>query len=324
MRGEQKLKFAEPKKEPQGPAIPERPPWKVLIVDDELSIHEITRHVLKNLTFEDRGLEFLSAMSGAEAKEQMKINSDIAVVLLDAVMETDNAGLELADYIRNELDNEVIRIILRTGQAGQIPERQVIQDYDINDYREKSDLSATRLFTSVIVSLRNYSLLTRLERCLNGMEAVIEAIRHLLKFRSYSLFSEGLLEQVLALLNLDESGLYIDVSGCALEKEEQKYTILAGTGEFADPAYREGTRSLPDDITGLIDHAISSSRHHYTDDEFIGYIPSEINDSTRILYLRGIRGLDARKRHVIETFLTNISVGFDTIAELERLQGNRD
>lgn len=70
----------------------------------------------------------------------MESNNDIAVVLLDVVMESDNAGLELVTYIRKEAHNDLIRIILRTGQPGQAPEKYVIDHFDINDYKEKQSL----------------------------------------------------------------------------------------------------------------------------------------------------------------------------------------
>jgi len=42
-------------------------------------------------------------------------------VLLDVIMETDQAGLDLVEFIRDTLKNETVRIILRTGQPGQAP-----------------------------------------------------------------------------------------------------------------------------------------------------------------------------------------------------------
>src|SRR5215469_6627585 len=96
-------------------ARPGRRPWKVLIVDDEDQIHTVTRMVLADFSFKDMPLEFLSAHSGHQARDILREHGDIAVVLLDVVMETDNAGLELAVFIREELRNTNLRIILRTG-----------------------------------------------------------------------------------------------------------------------------------------------------------------------------------------------------------------
>lgn len=131
-------------------------PWKVLIVDDEPEVHELTKLVLRNLKFLDRKLELISAYSAQEAKMLCQEHEDAALILMDVVMETDDAGLQAVQYIREELKNLDIRIILRTGQAGRIPEKKVIVDYDINDYKEKTELTATKLFTTIISSLRTY------------------------------------------------------------------------------------------------------------------------------------------------------------------------
>ncbi len=130
--------------------------WKILIVDDEEQVHRITTLVLDELRYENRPVLFLSAFSAGEAYAILEKHPDIALILLDVVMETDNAGLELVKTIREELGNTRTRIILRTGQPGQAPEQKVILEYDINDYKEKTELTAAKLYTSVIASLRAY------------------------------------------------------------------------------------------------------------------------------------------------------------------------
>ncbi len=131
-------------------------PWRILVVDDEEGIHGITRMIFRGYQFEERPVELISALSGREAREKLNRYPDIAVVLLDVVMETDHEGLELVQYIRQQLGNRHIRIILRTGHPGYAPETEVIVNYDINDYLSKAELSASRLLTSVVVALRSY------------------------------------------------------------------------------------------------------------------------------------------------------------------------
>jgi len=108
-------------------------PWKILIADDEEELHQITKMVLSDYLFDGRRLEFISAYSGKETKELVEKYPDIAIVLLDVVMETENAGLEVVQYIRKTLRNKFIRVILRTGQPGKAPEQNVIMEYDINE-----------------------------------------------------------------------------------------------------------------------------------------------------------------------------------------------
>ena len=141
-----------------------RSSWKVMLVDDELEIHNITTLSLEDFVFENKPLTFISAYSGQEARELIKTHTDTALILLDVVMETDNAGLEVVKYIREELGNHFVRIVLRTGQPGQAPEQKVIVDYDINDYKAKTELTTQKLFTTVITALRAYRHLTTIER----------------------------------------------------------------------------------------------------------------------------------------------------------------
>jgi signal transduction histidine kinase len=139
------------------------PPWNVLIVDDEKEVHDVTRFVLEDYQFDQRGLNLISTYSAAEAKEEIT-KGDIALAIIDVVMETEHSGLDLIHYIRNDLGNNVINIILRTGQPGQAPEREVITAYEINDYKSKNELTAQKLFSSVTASLRNYRNLLLLEQ----------------------------------------------------------------------------------------------------------------------------------------------------------------
>jgi two-component sensor histidine kinase len=149
-------------------------PWKVLISDDDEDIHALTRIVLGDYTFEGRGLQLLNAYSGKETKELMLKNPDVALILLDVVMETEDAGFDVIRYIRENLNNVTTRIILRTGHPGSAPERDVIMEYDINDYKEKTELTSPKLFTSITTSLRSY-------RDLVVKETLLREVHHRVK-----------------------------------------------------------------------------------------------------------------------------------------------
>ncbi len=137
--------------------------WKVMIVDDEKRVHDVTRYALHNFSFNGKGVKFLSAYSGEEANTLVEKNPDTAIILLDVVMETNHAGLKVARYIRKVLQNQFVRIILRTGQPGQAPEKSVILDYDINDYKTKTELTHQKLFTTMVAALRSYQDLITIE-----------------------------------------------------------------------------------------------------------------------------------------------------------------
>ena len=142
----------------------DNPAWKILIVDDELTVHQATELVLKDFTFENRPISLISAYSAKEAIEVISQNPDLAFIFLDVVMETNDAGLKVVKYIREELKNKLVRIILRTGQPGEAPEESVILDYDINDYKLKIDLNSYRLVTTTITTLRSYRDVINLEQ----------------------------------------------------------------------------------------------------------------------------------------------------------------
>jgi len=150
--------------------------WKVMIADDDTEVHYMTQLVLSDFSFSDKTIQFVSACSGKEAKELMRRHPDIALILLDVIMEEDDSGLEVIRYVREELENHLVRIVLRTGQPGQAPERKVIVDYDINDYKSKTELTSEKLFTTVLTSLRAYQSLTDLKKTENYLDNIINSM----------------------------------------------------------------------------------------------------------------------------------------------------
>jgi PAS domain S-box-containing protein len=154
------------------PGGQESPPWRILIVDDDVDVHVVTKFALSNTNFQGRRLSFLHAYSAREAIAILRETPDIALILLDVIMETPEAGLKLARQVRDELHNNLVRIVLRTGQPGQALEHSIIVDYDINDFWCKADLTTRKLFTTVISSLRAYATLKAAadERAILGAE----------------------------------------------------------------------------------------------------------------------------------------------------------
>ncbi len=138
-------------------------PWKVLLVDDDAAIHQAIGVALQNFSFQHRPLEFISAYSGPEALELLSANPDTAIILLDVIMETQDAGLRVVQKIRSQDKHRAIRIVLITGQPGQAPEESLILDYDINDYKTKLQLTQQQLFTTLVSSLRTYNDILALE-----------------------------------------------------------------------------------------------------------------------------------------------------------------
>lgn len=144
-------------------SMPAEPGWTVLLVDDDPEIHEVTRMVLADATFANRPIGLASAFSAAEAKTYLATHPDTALILLDVVMEADHAGLELVRHTREIIRNRDVQIVLRTGQPGMAPERDVIVQYDINGYFLKTELTAQKLTSIVVAGLRAYQYIKALQ-----------------------------------------------------------------------------------------------------------------------------------------------------------------
>src|SRR4029077_20914622 len=196
--------------------------------------------------------------SAAEGRELMRNNPNVAVLLLDVVMETDDAGLSLVDYIRNELKNETVRIILRTGHPGQAPERRVIVDYDINDYKAKTELTADKLFTALTAALRSYLQLQRMVETRRGLEIIIEAASALFDFRSMQRLAEGVLTQVSSLLNVACAGVLVLSEP---DYSQEGFPVLAGSGCYSRFIGSGLSEILDQDLRRLVQEAFTRRRH---------------------------------------------------------------
>ncbi len=160
----------------QVPVINPKEPWKVMIVDDEQEIHDVTQIALDGFIFHNKPISFISAYSGEEAKLLLKEHPDISVIFLDVVMEENDTGLQVVKYIRDTLHNYLVRIILRTGQPGEAPEEKTIINYDINDYKHKAELTRRKLFVTTIAGLRAYYDLMLIEINKAALKQTLEAV----------------------------------------------------------------------------------------------------------------------------------------------------
>ncbi|WP_051261323.1 diguanylate cyclase [Desulfovibrio inopinatus] len=151
------LIFKEPDEPNPAQDLQSKDKIKVIIADDEEEVHVVTKYVLRDFEYKGRKLEFLSAYSGDETKQLLREHPDASLILLDIVMERDDSGLNVAEFIREGLRNNLIRIILRTGQPGLAPEEEIIVKYDINDYKEKTELTSRKFKTAMTMALRAYA-----------------------------------------------------------------------------------------------------------------------------------------------------------------------
>jgi len=288
-------------------------PWIVLIVDDEEQVHSITKLVLDRYTFEGRKLCFLHAYSAKEAREVLSAHDDIALVLLDVVMESDQAGLQLAKYIRQELKNKFTRIVLRTGQPGQAPEESVIADYDINDYKDKTELTATKLKTLMYSTLRSYRDIVALEENRKGLEMIIDSSAKIFEKQSLQKFTSAVLVQLIALLGLNKDSAYMQpISGFAVENENNDYRILSATGKYAALVNQSVRQNLPKDICQKLDEAHNHKKNFYCEEYYIFYFMTGLGKEN-LLYISHsqFKPLEDVDKKLLEVFSSNAGIAFE-------------
>ncbi len=294
------------------------PPWRVLIVDDDESVHSISRVVLADLQFRGRAAEILSAYSGRQAAAVLRQNPDIAVMLLDVVMEEDDAGLKLVREIREQMRNACLRIILRTGQPGQAPEREVIVNYDINDYKSKTELTAQKLFTATIAALRSYSDIVALERSRQGLERIIAGAPELFARHSLASFSTTLLRQVVELSRRSGDGVVVVPSEEHSEAANPPMLAIAAAGSFQSAQGRLYCEALPKAVAAQIELALSERVGLNGEVDFARPIRTPDN-RIAALYFRAEAPIDADHLALIDIMCALVGVGLDNVHLHERL-----
>lgn len=303
------------------PAVPAAcaPTWRVLIVDDEREVHSATLFALKDLIVSGRPLEFLHAYSAAEARAAMENTPGIAAILLDVVMERGDAGLELVRCIRDELGCVDTRIILRTGQPGYAPEHEVIRDYDINDYKTKSELTRTRLATSLITAIRSYEQIRIVMEGEHGMDRIVRAAPELLAQRDLGAFADRALRLMAELLG-DESadGVFCTRHPANGQKNgEASLHVAAALGAFA--SFRGRDVAAIDD-PGLLEAlercGLSGGRLHESNGIALCLGTGE---QKAMLYLRTGRPLNDLTRRLSDVLAVSIAAGLENVALLHKL-----
>ena len=290
--------------------------WKIAVIDDEPAVHDGTRFALSDYKLNGQGLEIVSAYSAAEGRELMRRHPDIAAVLLDVIMESDSAGLDLVEFIRKELKNETVRIILRTGQPGQAPERRVIVDYDINDYKAKTELTADKLFTSLTAALRSHQQLQRMVETRRGLEIIIEAASTLFDFKSMQRLAEGVLTQIASLLNVDCAGILVLREG---QNAHETFSVLAGSGCYSRFIGTDVTKMIEVDLRHLVEEAFTRRRHEFSSRRSVLYIKT-LSGREVVVVLEAARHLSDTDRALVEIFCSRLSIAFDNVILYEQLQ----
>ncbi|POA99472.1 phosphodiesterase [Chromobacterium sinusclupearum] len=305
--------------------VPARPsemrkPWKVLIVDDEKDVHTATRIALRGISYKERPLELLSAYSGGEAFQLLRQHADIALIMLDVVMESEDAGLRLVHRIREELANGVVRIVLRTGQPGQAPEQEVILNYDINDYKTKTELTTQKLFTTTIASLRAYENMVSLEKNRQGLAKILESASDLYQLHSLREFASGVLRQISALLDIGTDGILCVRNENHIGRPELEILAVSGAYEYlADKGDLSGEPKLQAIFLQVFREKRSIYQHPYD----VLYISSR-NRREFAVHFMPQWPLDSVECDLLDVFCQRISAAYDNLYLYNQLRSAQE
>lgn len=282
------------------------PVWRILIVDDNSDVHQATEFALTGMAVLGRQLQFLHAYSAVDAKRVLNEERDIAVILLDVVMESQDAGLALVHVIRKELSLTEVRIILRTGQPGSAPELNAIRDYDINDYKTKSELTRTGLYTVITAGIRSYEQIHTINASRRGLDMVVRASGQLMARQGLREFAAGVITQICALLGLPLGGLVcVQETGCSALPR-----VIAVSGGF-DHAIGEPIDQIDDQV--VIDAVLDAFEQRisiFAAQNIVLYFARESGQSMAV-YLETANLPDEIDRKLLDIFCSNIAIGLD-------------
>ena len=290
--------------------------WYVLIVDDDQDVHQSTCFAMANTQILGRPLKFLHAYSASEAIDLLAKQAHVAVILLDVVMESEHAGLHLVRRIRKELDNSETRIILRTGQPGYAPELEAIRDYDINDYKTKSELTRNRLYTALTTAIRSYDQIHTINASRRGLGMVIRASSQLLARQGVSEFAAGIITQICGLLGLPPEGLV-----CAYDHEASPASalIVAAAGNLTGCIDKQLGELQDRRVAEALKQALAERSSLFTDSSTTLFFPGQ-GHNHMAAYLQTERPLGELDKQLLEVFCSNIIVTLDNVLLLSQLK----
>lgn len=285
-------------------------PWKVLIVDDDKEIHAVTKLVFTNFEWEETPILFLSAYSAYEAEQLFLEHDDIAVALIDVVMETDNAGLCLIKHVRERLKNNTTRIVLRTGQPGQAPEREIIREYDISDYKNKTELSGLKLDTLMCSALRAYQNIIELKKNTKGLELVIESSSTLSEAMNHEMLIHEASDYLLKLIEQCSGTRAYCLSSLGIYCNPHVFNLIQAKGDFSDLTEIDDIENITDEASLLVSRSIAERRHIYTPTALVLNMRSSA-DSSILFYVEGFSSISEQDIVLLNLFASNTVTVFD-------------
>lgn len=294
-------------------------PWQILIIDNDADVHSATTLALDSIEIQNRPLAFLHAHSAQQAREILAAQPHIAVILLDIAMEPQGDSLQLLHYIRKTLHRTAVRIILRAEQAGHTPEIDTILQYDINDYKTKSELNRIKLFTIVTAAIRSYDQICTINASSAGLDSILRASTELMAQTTLEEFAANVIRRIGNLLDLPADGLL-----CVQETLHDKQTelfVVAATGIYGN-LVNHPISSFDDTRVGkALSRALDEGRNIYGRDFAALHFTGDAVRSFAA-FIRTERPLNDIEIRLLEVFCSNISVGLANLMLVTRLHNS--
>ncbi|MDC8832328.1 EAL domain-containing protein [Alteromonas gilva] len=300
--------------------------WKVLSVEDDSAYQDVLGLALQDLQYQERGIELLKANSAAAAASILSARDDISLILLDVVMETDDAGLFLIETIRNVIGNSIIRIVMLTGQPGVMPRNEAIHEYDIAEYWNKTDLHADRLKSVVISNLRTWQTSYQLQVAKRGLQMIVDASRSLTPKQNTKEFANTVLEAITRVINIPNSGGIACIVKSKSDSVEMA-PIVAASKHFKsliearlEHLFKLFTTQHQRRVKKAIYSAWQNQQHAFDGNFSILYFDtSEYDGQQYLMYVDSPLNLDTSHLKLLQVFSENISSGFVNQALMSRL-----
>ena len=287
--------------------------YNILIVDDEKDVHLSTTLTMKRFMFEDKKMRFSHAYSASEARELLLKNDDYALILLDVVMENDHAGLELARFIRQDLNNCFTRIILRTGQPGLAPEQKVIRDFDIDGYKNKSELRLADLESVFYTSLRAYRDICLLQKHRQILEQVVNSIAHISEVGDLFNFIAAVFSQIKLVLNISSTKMLIESKDAfAISKMEDKLNMFSTKDNKVELFEHDDMLNLDDNERYLFNKALKLKSNFYENNYYV-YFHKSKRETETIFAFEVNHPLELTEVNMIDLFLRNVLLCYENL-----------
>ena len=292
--------------------------WQVLIVDDDPEIHSVTQLALSDLVVLGRRLEYLHAYSGQDACKLIEQNPNIVLALLDVVMETDDAGLNVVKFIREDLCRQDIRIVLRTGQPGYAPEESVIKEYDINDYKTKTELTRRKLVTTVYAAIRSYQQIATVNENRQGLEKIVSGSANLLELHSMTEYCQGVLRQLTTIIDQDIDALFCARGqGIIDNADDLSFYVIAQQG-FSTVLTKQKLDTLKNEqISQQVKSCFMQKQHQTQELSQSFYLVR--GGHRAVIYIQLQEALTETQKQLLEVFLTNAAVGYENVHLFQKL-----